>query len=97
MDRVNSPGTYWRNGIALLVLLALTWMIAYLNLGFFNLWIALVISFAKAALIALFFMHIRGSSRLLHIVAITGLFWLFLMLLLTLGDYASRGWVSGAR
>jgi cytochrome c oxidase subunit 4 len=45
-------------------------------------------------LIALFFMHLKGSSRLLHLAAITGLLWLFLMLVLTLGDYFSRGWVT---
>jgi len=48
------------------------------------------ISFAKAILIALFLMHIKGSSRLLHLAAVTGLFCLFLMLLLTLGDYFTR-------
>ena len=39
-------------------------------------------------------MHIKGSSRLLHLAAITALLWLFLMFLLTLGDYYSRGWVA---
>jgi cytochrome c oxidase subunit 4 len=75
-------------------LLALTWALGYVNFGVFNLVIALVISFTKTILIALFFMHIKGSSRLLHLAAVTGLLWLFLMLLLTLGDYYSRNWVT---
>lgn len=75
-------------------LLALTWGLGYVNLGVFNLPLALFISFAKTLLIVLFFMHIKGSSRLLHLAAFTGLLWLFLMLLLTLADYYSRGWVA---
>jgi len=57
----------------------------------------LAISFTKTILVVLFFMHIKGSSRLLHLTAATGLLWLFLMLLLTLGDYHSRGWVAPSR
>jgi cytochrome c oxidase subunit 4 len=75
-------------------LLVLTWSLGYVNFGVFNLPIALFISFAKTILIMLFFMHIKGSSRLLHLAAVTGLIWLFLMLLLTLSDYSSRGWVA---
>lgn len=89
--------TYWTNCLTLLALLALTWSLGYVNLGAFNLCLALAISFAKAILIVLFFMHIKGSSRLLHLAAITGLFWLFLMLLLTLADYFTRGWTAISR
>jgi cytochrome c oxidase subunit 4 len=74
-------------------LLAVTWTLGYVNCGVFNLPIALAISFAKTILIVLFFMHIKGSSRLLHLAVVTGLLWLCLMLLLTLSDYFSRGWV----
>jgi cytochrome c oxidase subunit 4 len=76
-----------------MLLLALTWTLGYVNFGYFNLVIALFISFTKTILIVLFFMHIKGSSRLLHLAAMTGLLWLFLMLLLTLSDYHSRGWM----
>lgn len=90
----NSPKLYWTNCVWLLGLLALTWGLGYLNFGAFNVVIALGISFAKTILIVLFFMHIKGSSRLLHLAALTGLLWLFIMFLLTLADYASRGWVA---
>jgi cytochrome c oxidase subunit 4 len=93
METIHPPKLYWKNGAALMALLALTWTLGYVNLGLFNLPIALCISFAKTILIILFFMHIKGSSRLLHLAAVTGLVWLFIMLLLTLGDYHSRGWV----
>jgi cytochrome c oxidase subunit 4 len=84
---------YWRNCAALLFLLGATWAIGYINLGLFNLVIALAIAIAKALLVALFFMHIKGSSRLLHLAAIAGLIWLLVLLSFTLGDYFTRGWV----
>ncbi len=94
MEKIFSPKLYWLNCLWLMLLLALTWGLGYVNFGFFNLPIALGISFAKTILIALFFMHIKGGSRLLHLAAFTGLIWLVLMLLLTLADYHSRGWVA---
>lgn len=93
----HAPKFYWQTCAWLLGLLALTWGIGYVNLGVFNLIVALAISLAKMILIALFFMHIKGSSRLLHLVASVGLLWLFIMFLLTLGDYLSRGAVATAR
>ena len=76
-----------------MVLLALTWTIGYVNLGRFNVIVALAISIIKALLVALFFMHIKGSSRLLHLAATAGVIWLLIMLSLTLSDYFTRGWV----
>jgi cytochrome c oxidase subunit IV len=84
---------YWKNCAALMLLLALTWIIGYTNLGVFNVVIALAIAIIKALLVALFFMHIKGSSRLLHLAMGVGLIWLFIMLSLTLTDYFTRGWV----
>jgi cytochrome c oxidase subunit IV len=76
-----------------MALLALTWGIGYVDLGLFNLIVALAIAIAKALLVALFFMHIKGSSRLLHLAATVGVIWLLILLVLTLGDYLTRGWV----
>ena len=76
-----------------MLLLALTWTIGYINLGMFNVIIALAIAITKALLVALFFMHIKGSSRLLHLAMTVGVIWLVIMLSLTLTDYFTRGWV----
>ena len=76
----------------MLALLALTWGIAYVDLGSFNLIVALAIALAKAIVIALFFMHIKGSNRLLHLAAVAGLMWLAILIALTLSDYFTRGW-----
>lgn len=91
---MNAPSarTYLINGVALLVLLALTIGAAYLNLGPLNTPIALFISAAKGALIILFFMHLRYSKPNIWIFAAAGFFWLSIMLVLALSDYLSRGW-----
>jgi cytochrome c oxidase subunit 4 len=93
MERVVDPKIYVRTCLALLVLLAVTWSVAYVNLGPFNLIVALSVAIAKAIVIAMFFMHIKGSSRLLHLAAVTGIMWLLILIALTLGDYFTRGWV----
>jgi cytochrome c oxidase subunit IV len=93
MEDVVQPKVYVRTCIALLVLLAATWGIAYIDLGPFNLIAALAIAITKAIMIALFFMHVRGSSRVLHLAAVAGVTWLLILISLTLSDYFSRGWV----
>ena len=93
METATHPAKiYWRNCAALTLLLALTWIIGYINLGMFNVVIALAIAVIKALLVALFFMHIKGSSRLLHLAMCVGVVWLLIMLSLTLTDYFTRGW-----
>ncbi len=44
-------------------------------------------------MIALFFMHVKGSSRLLHLAAVAGLIWLLFLISPTLGDYYTGGLV----
>jgi cytochrome c oxidase subunit IV len=92
-EQVVNPKIYIWTCIALLVLLAVTWSIAYVNLGPFNLIVALAVSITKAIVIALFFMHIKGSSRLLKLAAVAGVMWLLILISLTLSDYFTRGWV----
>jgi len=66
-----------------------------IDLGPGNVAVALIIAVCKALLVALFFMHLRYSSKLLWVVTGGGLFWLGIMLALTLSDYLTRGWLAG--
>jgi cytochrome c oxidase subunit 4 len=84
--------TYLLNGLALLGFLALTIAAAYLNLGPFNTVVAMLISAVKAALILLFFMHLRYSKPVVWVFAGAGIFWLAIMFMLAFSDYLSRGW-----
>lgn len=79
---------------ALMVLTATTTWMAFLNLGRLNTVAALVIAVIKALLVALFFMHVRYSSRLTRIVVAGGLMWLVILIALTMGDYLTRGWLK---
>lgn len=76
----------------LMVCTYLTWQVAYFDLGAFNTVAALVIAVFKAVLVVLFFMHVRDSPRLTWAVVVGGVFWLVLLLALTMSDYLSRGW-----
>ena len=75
----------------LMVLTTITVSVSYLDLGPFNTLVAIVIAVTKMMLVILYFMHVRYSSRLTWAVVAGGFFWLALLLLLTLGDYLTRG------
>jgi cytochrome c oxidase subunit 4 len=79
---------------ALMLLLVLTIGVAYLDLGPFGLVIAMLIATVKAALIILYFMHVRYGSKLQWLFSGAAFFWLGILILITLGDYLSRGWVD---
>ena len=68
----------------------LTVQIAFLDLGAMNTVAALAIATFKAAIVVLFFMHVKYSTRLTWAVVIGSVFWLGI--LLTLSDYLTRVW-----
>jgi cytochrome c oxidase subunit IV len=85
--------TYFAVFIALLIGTALTVYAATLDLGKYNAAVALTIASIKATLVALFFMHVKGASeKLTKLVVISALFFLLLLLGLTMTDYATRLW-----
>src|SRR5262249_15321991 len=81
--------------LALMIGTGLTVLAAEVDLGAFNNVVMLVIACTKAALVVLFFMHVRWSTRLTMVVAASGFFWLLILFGLTMQDYLSRGWVPG--
>ncbi|SRR6266704_4091709 len=86
--------TYLLVFLALLLLTATTTFAAFVDLGPLNNVIALGIAALKATLVVLFFMHVRYSPRLIPLVVTAGLFWLLILIVLTLTDYAARGWLG---
>ena len=78
---------------ALLVGTFITYEAAYIELGRFNAAVALIIATVKALLVALFFMHIKGAhEKLLKLVVISTVFFLFILLALSMADYGTRLW-----
>ena len=84
---------YFAVFFALLAGTGLTVYAATLDLGRFNAAVALGIATVKATLVALFFMHVwHASEKLTKLVVIAALFFLLLLLGLTMSDYATRMW-----
>jgi cytochrome c oxidase subunit 4 len=89
-EHIVSPKVYIGIFLSLMVLTAATVAAAYVNLGAFNIVIALAIASLKATLVVLYFMHARYSPNRTHMVIIAAVFWLAIMLALTLSDYVTR-------
>jgi cytochrome c oxidase subunit 4 len=78
----------------LIFLTVLTTTISFADLpGQLHIVAGLFIGLCKASLVILFFMHALSSSRVTWIVIAIAAFWLGLLVVLTLTDYASRGMV----
>jgi cytochrome c oxidase subunit 4 len=88
---IDSVGTYVKILLALLVATGVTTAVARVDLGGFSVVVALGIASVKMVLVALFFMHIRHSTKLTKLVVVGGLLWLAILLLLTMTDFATRG------
>jgi len=82
--------TYWIVFASLMLLLVVSVLAALVDLGAWNLPLALAISAAKAALVMLYFMHLINSRGLVPITACAALLWLVFLFLLAAGDYAHR-------
>ena len=77
--------------LALLVLTGVTAGMAFIDLGPFNTIVALVNATFKALLVALIFMHVKyASERLTKVVLIAAVFFLMILLGLSLADYTTR-------
>ncbi len=94
MEQVTPKRTYLLVCGALLLLTFLTYEAAFLNLGPLQTPVALLIAAIKASLIILFFMHARYSTGITRIVIIAGLLWFGILLIGTMDDYITRGWLG---
>ena len=89
-----SAKTYFKTFIALCGLLALTVGANFVNLGPFNVVVALAISIAKGALIMMFFMEVRYSHPIVWLFATASFLWLIILLTITMSDYSTRAWTQ---
>jgi cytochrome c oxidase subunit 4 len=88
---ISSIGNYVKIFAALMVLTAITVAAAFVDMGALNNVVAMGIALLKAALVILFFMHVRYSSKLIGLIVVSSVLWLAIMFLLTLADYWTRG------
>ncbi len=89
-EHIVPPKVYLGIFASLMVLTAATVAAAFVSLGEFNIVIALAIATLKGSLVVLYFMHARYSPKRTQLVIICAVFWLAIMLALTMSDYSTR-------
>ena len=90
-EHIMSSKFYYTIWITLLVLTVITAAVSFVDLGPLNTVVALVIATFKALLVVLFFMHVKYTSdRLVKVGVISAVFFLLLLLGLSLADYTTR-------
>jgi len=92
-EHISSLKLYIGIWITLLIGTLLTVLVAEVPLGPFNAVVALSIATIKATLVVLFFMHVKYThEKLTSVVVISAIFWLAILLALSMADYATRLW-----
>jgi len=89
-EHIVSPKIYLAIFLTLMAGTAATVWAAYQNFGPYNIVIALGIATFKATLVVLYFMHARYSPKRTQLVIVCAIFWLAILLTLTLADYKTR-------
>jgi cytochrome c oxidase subunit 4 len=87
-------GIYVGIWATLMFLTALTVFVSFIELHDWNIVLALVIATIKGTLVMLFFMHLFYSSKLTKVTVIAAIFFLFLLLALSMTDYLTRSWLT---
>jgi len=87
-------GLYALIGGLLLIMTGVTYGVSLIDLGPLNTIVALCIATFKATLVVLIFMHVKYTSeKLTKAVIISAIFFLGLLLTLSLADFGTRAWL----
>jgi cytochrome c oxidase subunit 4 len=90
-QHVASSKLYWLVWAILIVATFLTAGVATIDLGPFNTIVALTIATLKASIVVLIFMNVKYTSeKMTRVILIAAVFWLMLLLVLSLTDYSTR-------
>lgn len=92
-EHISSVKLYVTIWLTLLACTGLTVYAATADLGPFNPIVALAIATFKAVLVVLFFMHVKyAHERMTKLVIVTAIFFLLILLSLSMADYTTRLW-----
>jgi cytochrome c oxidase subunit 4 len=97
MHTVTPVRTFVLVWVALSILTVVTYYVSTINLGPFNVVVALGIAGFKMMLVIWFFMNVRAENPLTKLFVFAGFFWILILLVMTLGDYFSRTWMPGGK
>lgn len=93
-EHIPSLWVYTAVYLALLAGVGFTIAASYLNLGILNPILVLTIAFAQAALVVLFSMHLKWSTKL-NKLSVGACFFIYAFLItMVLLEYSSRAWGS---
>ena len=95
-EHIVSLRVYFTIFMSLMVLTALTVAASEVDLGRFNVAVAMAIAVLKASLVVLYFMHLRYSPTMTWLVVGTGIGCLALLILLIMADPWTRDWLRVA-
>jgi cytochrome c oxidase subunit 4 len=90
-EHIVPASLYWLIWAILIAATFLTAWVATIDLGPFNTVVALFIATCKASIVVLIFMGVKYThEKMTKPLLIGAIFWLLLLLVLSLTDYASR-------
>lgn len=93
--KVSAYRLWRRNGliwIALMLLLTLSFFLAYVPMGMFTPISGILIAFIKAGFVILLFMELASATGLVRLAALSGAVFLSVFFTLTLADVLARAW-----
>src|SRR5258708_39916573 len=93
MHEIPSVKTYVAIWAILTILTFTTYTVAKIDMGSFNIVVAMGIAFFKMMLVILFFMNVKVESPLTKLIAGAGFFWLILFFGKFFLDYGTRNWM----
>jgi cytochrome c oxidase subunit 4 len=97
MHSVPSVRTYVLVWVTLTIMTFVTFYVSTIDLGEWNIVVALLIAFFKMMLVILIFMNVKSESPLTKLFAGAGFFWMVLLLGQVAIDYISRNWMPEGR
>ena len=71
--------------------------VAFLDLGPWNIVVALMIAFTKMSLVVLYFMHVKQTTNLTKLFVFGGFFFLAILICVAMLDYGTRTWTTPGR
>lgn len=89
-EHITGYKTYFIIWAILMVLTIVTVYVSYVDFGMMNIVIAMVVASTKAALVALFFMHLKFEDSITWVFALFPLSLLFLLIGMTILDTFTR-------
>ena len=89
---IPAVGTLVAVFVALICFTFITAWVATIDMGEWNIVIALAIACTKASLVAWIFMGVRYTSQLTKLFCVAGIVFLTILLGFTFSDYGSRSW-----